>query len=240
MCLAELLVVMLLPVALAALVALPVQAGWPPPQRPAFSPEISPQPGSLLIPIQGRQQTLPLSCESRSAADWSTYFGVQIDELDFQDQLPRSDNPEKGYAGDVNGVWGKTPPDSYGVHAGPVAELLRSYGLPARARRGMTLVEVKEEIAAGRPVIVWVVGHVENGSAKTYRALDGEEVTVAPREHTVIAVGYTGETVIVLDGKFVYGRATAHFIHSWSVLGNMAVVFDITAGPEDEQIRSIE
>jgi len=76
---------------------------------------------TVLLDIIGHGQSLPLSCESRSAADWASYFGVAIDELEFLGRLPISDNPEIGFVGDVNGNWGKIPPDSYGVHAGPVA-----------------------------------------------------------------------------------------------------------------------
>lgn len=192
---------------------------------PTATPAItSTAPASLLLPLRGKGQTLPLSCESRSAVDWAAHFGVKIDELVFQDQLPVSDNPEVGFVGDVNGVWGKTPPDSYGVHAAPVAALLRSYGLNAEARKGMTLDELKQEIAAGRPVIVWMVGHVEKGPASTYTTNDGQIVTVAAHEHTMIAIGYTRETIVVLDGAIIYGRANAHFLDSWGPLGNMAIV----------------
>jgi len=183
-----------------------------------------PLPSSTLLPLHGQVQALPLSCESRSAVDWAAHYGVKIDEIEFQNRLPRSDNPEVGFVGDVNGVWGKLPPFSYGVHAAPVAEILRDYGLNARAVSGLTLEELKIEIASGRPVIVWVVGHIENSEPVLYTAVDGQQVTVARKEHTVIAVGYTGETITVLDGNWIYGRANTHFINSWGVLGNKAVI----------------
>ena len=61
-------------------------------------------------------------------------------------------------------------------------------------------------------MIVWVVGHIENGEPVLYTTGDGQQVTVARKEHTVIAVGYTGETITVLDGNWIYGRANTHFI----------------------------
>lgn len=188
---------------------------------PSPSPSLPPQ---VRIPLKGKNQTLPLSCEARSAVDWAAYFGVKIEELAFQQKLPLSDNPEEGFVGDVNGVWGLLPPRSYGVHAPPVAALLREYGLTAQARRQMTLEELKREIAAGRPVIVWVTGHVQAGTPSTYTTRTGRKVRVAVREHTVIVVGYTPETIIVLDGALTYGRATQNFLESWNVLDNMAVV----------------
>lgn len=177
-----------------------------------------------ILGLRGDDQTLPLSCEARSAADWASFFGFTIQELDFQDRLPRSDDPDYGFVGDVMGVWGNIPPRSYGVHAGPVADLLREYGLPATARRGMTFDELKAEIAAGRPVIAWVVGHVNAGTPQIYTSRAGRQVTVSAREHTVIVVGYTPEVVFVQDGAWLYGRAIKHFEDSWGVLGNMAII----------------
>jgi uncharacterized protein YvpB len=193
---------------------------------PAFTP--TPEPiataQAVLLDVIGHRQSLPLSCESRSAADWAGYFGVTIDELEFFGRLPVSDNPEVGFAGDVNGKWGNIPPDSYGIHAGPVAMLLREYGLSAEARRGLTWDDLRAELDAGRPVIVWVTGHVSTGKAVEYVADDGQAVIVAPFEHTVIVVGYTDESVSVLDGSKLYSRSLDRFLESWSVLGYMAIV----------------
>lgn len=194
---------------------------------PAFTP--TPEPTAtaqaVLLDVIGHRQSLPLSCESRSAADWAGYFGVAIDELEFFGRLPISDNPDVGFAGDVNGKWGNIPPDSYGVHAGPVATLLREYyGLSAEARRDLTWDDLRAELDAGRPVIAWVTGHVSAGKAVEYVADDGQTVIVAPFEHTVIVVGYTDESVSVLDGSKLYSRSLDKFLESWSVLGYMAIV----------------
>lgn len=124
----------------------------------------------------------------------------------------------------MNGHWGLVPPSAYGVHAEPVAALLREYGLGAVARRGMTWEELQSELIGGRPVIAWVVGHVwPKGKAVEYTAADGAVVTVAPYEHTAIVVGYGDETVVVLDGAKLYARSLDAFLGSWAVLGNMAI-----------------
>ncbi|NPV77335.1 MAG: hypothetical protein HPY59_13310 [Anaerolineae bacterium] len=216
--------------------ATPSPASERKPSSPATSPTAAatPKSGGATGPLpaeahitglRGYDQTLPLSCEARSAADWASFFGFTIHELDFQERLPRSDDPDYGFVGDVMGVWGNIPPRSYGVHAGPVAELLREYGLPATARRGMTFDELKAEIAAGRPVITWVVGHVNAGAPQIYTSRAGRQVTVSAREHTVIVVGYTPEVVFIQDGGWLYGRAIKHFEDSWGVLGNMAIIY---------------
>ncbi|MBC8496218.1 MAG: C39 family peptidase [Chloroflexi bacterium] len=175
--------------------------------------------------IVGHSQSLPLSCEASVAVDWAAFFGVQIDELDFQRRLPSSDNPEKGFVGDVEGSWGQIPPAPYGVHAEPVALLLRSFGLPAQAISPMSWVSLQGEINAGHPVIVWVVGHVARGTPVPFISSDGHRTTVARYEHTVMVIAYTDKTVTILDGKGVYERSLDSFLDSWGVLGNMAIVW---------------
>jgi len=188
---------------------------------------VSPTAGAnaLIEGIVGDSQLLPLSCEASAATDWAAFFGVQIDELDFQSRLPISDNPEKGFVGDVKGSWGQIPPAPYGVHAGPVALLLRSFGVPAKAVSPLSWDALEREINAGHPVIVWVVGHVVRGTPVPYISSDGHRTTVARYEHTVMVIGYTDETVKILDGKRVYSRSKDYFLNSWGVLGNMAIVY---------------
>ena len=175
--------------------------------------------------LKGYKQSMPLSCESRSAVDWAAHFGVEIDEVSFFEGLPSHDNPEVGFVGDVNGKWGQIPPSDYGVHADPIAQRLREYGLQAKSVRHMTLEELKAEIAAGRPVILWVVGHVKRGTPVAYTASDGEETIVAKYEHTVIAIGYTETKIEVLDGAKKYSVYQGEFMKSWNVLENLAVIW---------------
>jgi uncharacterized protein YvpB len=173
--------------------------------------------------IRGRWAAYSLDCEARSAVDWAAYFGVQIEEITFFNQLPVSDDPETGFVGDVQAPWGQTPPDPYGVYAGPVADFLRDYGLNAVPVRGMTWDQLRAEISQGRPVIVWVVGRVGEGTPIAYTSSLGQQTTVARFEHTVIVTGYSKLTVTVLDGYWVYSRSIRDFLTSWEVLGNMAI-----------------
>ncbi len=176
--------------------------------------------------VVGHAQTYSLSCEARSASDWAGYWGVYVDETDFLNRLPRSDNPDAGFVGNPNDAWGSIPPNSYGVHAGPVAELLRSYGLDAHAGLGLGWDEVRAEIAAGRPVIVWVIGSIWSGESSKYKTQDGQKVTVAHNEHTMIVIGYDPNSVQLVDA--LTGYTVTHpldnFLASWGVLGNMAII----------------
>lgn len=181
---------------------------------------------ALISGLEGRPQGHSLSCESRSAADWAAFWGVEISESEFLSNLPRSDNPDIGFVGDPDDPWGYTPPYSYGVHAGPVAALLRSYGLQAEAQHGLKWKNLRKEVAAGRPVIVWVIGQMWKGNPRSYTASDGNTTQVAPFEHTMILIGYDSSRVSVVDAysgrSLTYSLET--FLDSWSVLGNMAVL----------------
>jgi LysM repeat protein len=175
--------------------------------------------------VTGHAQALSLSCEARSAADWAAYWGVDISEIDFQQGLPGSDNPDRGFVGSPNDPWGSIPPHSYGVYARPVAARLREYGLKAEAQRGLAWDDLRSEIAAGRPVIVWIIGQMWNGTPLGYTASDGKKTTVARFEHTMILIGYDTSQVHVVDAYsgLTQTYALSTFLKSWSVLGDMAV-----------------
>jgi LysM repeat protein/uncharacterized protein YvpB len=182
-------------------------------------------PSGRVLPVGGQPQTWALSCEARSAVDWAGYLGTYIAEGDFQGALPASDDPDSGFVGEPWGARGQIPPAAYGVHAGPVAALLRAYGVGARAERGLSWEAVQAQIDADRPVIVWVVGELWSGSGVEYTAAsNGHTTVVVPYEHTVMVIGYGPGTVTVLDGARAYSSSLAQFMASWGVLGNMAVV----------------
>lgn len=200
---------------------------------PTFFPPTATESSNSLLPdqaqiegITGQAQYFTLDCEARSAVDWAAFFGVTIDEYKFLSELPRSDNPDEGFVGSYKGIQGQIPPDSYGVHADPIAALLRDYGLPARAVHGMTFEELRSEIATGRPVIAWVIFLVRDGTPIEYTSRDGSTAIVAYYEHTVIITGYDADRVAILDGSYVYHRTIDQFLSSWSVLGNMAIIFE--------------
>jgi uncharacterized protein YvpB len=179
----------------------------------------------LISGVYGYNQSHSLSCESRSAVDWAAFFGVSITENEFQSSLPRSDDPDAGFVGSPDGTEGQIPPNSYGVHAGPVAALLRGYGLSAKAVHGYSFDDLRREIASGKPVIVWVYGNVWAGGVPVnYLAQDGHTTTVVPFEHTVIIYGYDESSVWVLDGGMTYTRPNYIFQDSWGTLGNMAII----------------
>ncbi len=174
--------------------------------------------------MTARKQALPLDCEAAAAVDWAQFFGVEINEYEFQHSLPVSDNPDKGFVGWSTGPWGQVPPYAYGVHAGPVAEVLRDYGLNAVAVKGMTLEQVKAELAAGRPIIAWVIGNCVGGVPFEYTDEEGDTATVAAYEHVILLYGYEGDQIYYFNAGKRYQIPADVFMNSFGVLGNMAII----------------
>ncbi len=181
--------------------------------------------------LVGQPQKHSISCEARSAADLATFLGIRIGENEFLQALPKADNPEQGFVGSPNDTWGHIPPHGYGVHAGPVADTLRSYGLQATALNNLSWDDLRHQVSAGNPVIVWVIGAMWDGTAKHYSAPDGSSSIVAAFEHTMILTGYNRDTVQVVDaysGQYQTYWLNS-FLNSWAVLGNMAVFASLSS-----------
>ena len=176
--------------------------------------------------ISGHPQSLPLDCESRSAADWAAFFGVAIDELGFFNALPKTDNPDTGFVGNVYDAPGNLPPWGYGIHEEPLARQLNAFGVPAQPKRNASESDLRAEIAAGRPVIVWYIYGFRVTTLYAYTASDGAAYTVAPFEHTGIVIGYDPSSYTVIDAfsGAAHRVDRAQFLNSWAVLGSRMIV----------------
>jgi uncharacterized protein YvpB len=117
----------------------------------------------------------------------------------FLARLPRSDNPDLGFVGDVDGETGNLPPAAYGVHAPPVAETLRGFGLDAQAVVDRDVAWLRSELDAGRPVILWVTSGFEPSSPVSLRDANGRPFTAVRGEHAVLALRRRGSRVTILD-----------------------------------------
>ena len=177
-----------------------------------------------ILNISGHRQYFPLGCEAATAKDWANYFGKDFNEFEFQYKLPISDNPDLGFVGSVNSPWGQVPPYGYGVYAGPVAALLNTYGIPAKAYKGYTLEQIKAKIAADKPVIVWVIGNVVGGVPAEYTDAHGNKTLVAAYEHVVIVTGYNQDHIRYMNNGRFFETPDTVLLNSWGVLGNMVIV----------------
>jgi uncharacterized protein YvpB len=193
------------------------------PPTPAPSGPLPDQ--TLLFNLTGKPQSNNLSCESRSASDLAGFWGYDVPEAKFLDSLPRADNPNRGFVGSPDAPRGSLPPIGYGVYAEPVAALLKKYGLPARAELGRGLDWLRQELAAGQPVIVWTTYDFKPQPIQSLKDSRGQQFQVVPFEHTYLAVGYSPHGIYAIDPydgqrKFY---TNAEFEAGWNQLGQMAV-----------------
>jgi uncharacterized protein YvpB len=182
-------------------------------------------PSAFIEGVVGHPQEHNLSCESRTSSDLAAFWGVAFTEDDFFRRLPKSDNPFRGFLGDVDLPAGTMPPYGYGVYAGPVAATLRSFGLDARARSGWSLDELKTEIAAGRPAAIWATYDMRLPGTQTWTSSDGATSIVVQWQHTFIAAGYDETGVYLIDAYDAGTKLFSYeaFLPAWEQLGSMAV-----------------
>ncbi|PKN97448.1 MAG: hypothetical protein CVU42_15955 [Chloroflexi bacterium HGW-Chloroflexi-4] len=172
----------------------------------------------------GHKQYYSIGCEASAAVDLAGYYDIPILQYDFQMALPKSDNPDLGFVGDVTSPWGQIPPYAYGVHADPVAQVLNQYGLAVEGGKDYSLEQIKEKLAQSKPVIVWVIGKMVYSEPVVYTNKAGNKSIVAPYEHVVILTGYNETSVRYVSNGNWADVEYSIFLNSWGVLGNMAVM----------------
>jgi uncharacterized protein YvpB len=182
-------------------------------------------PSAFIEGVVGHPQEHNLSCESRSAIDLAAFWGVTLTEDDFFRRLPKSDNPHRGFLGDVDMPAGSMPPYGYGVYAGPIAANLRSLGLDARAHRYWTLHDLQAEIAAGRPVIIWSTYDMKLPGVQEWTSSDGETSLIVQWQHTFVAVGYDEGGIYLIDAYDAGMKQFSYeaFDTAWAQLERLAV-----------------
>ena len=149
--------------------------------------------------LSGHPQRHALSCEARAACDLLAAHGIEASENEFLRRLPRSDDPEEGFVGDVDGPVGRLPPEGYGVHAPPVAAVVRTFGLRANAEHGRDLAWLEAEAAAGRPVVVWIPAGCRRVEPVERISKHGTTFRAVPFEHAVLVIGVRPGRVVWLD-----------------------------------------
>ncbi|MFI9365673.1 C39 family peptidase [Kitasatospora sp. NPDC053057] len=183
-------------------------------------------------------QQLNDDCEAASLRMVLAARGVQADDQQILDRIgvdrahpefghsgPRSGDPYRAFVGDPDGS--ETAGTGYGVYSPPVAGAARSYGLTVlQDGEGVSVQQLKDQLAAGHPAIVWVDYLWRHLATTTYTAYDGRSVPYAgPAEHTVVVTGFSGGRVSVNDPA--RGRTTVSeqdFADGYATYGQMAVV----------------
>ena len=192
--------------------------------------ETAPGPRALLD-VPRHPQERNLSCELRSATDLAAFYGWEFtwEELFAVVGHDPGGDPNVGFVGrSMNDPVGGIYPAGYGVHADPVARGLRRLGIAASAYHGVDAAWLRDQLDAGRPVVIWATYGMLSQPIVHWTTEAGETVAGVRFEHTFTVVGYDERGVWVNDP---WDATQSHYTwpaleRSWALLGNMAVTID--------------
>ncbi|WP_420914931.1 C39 family peptidase [Lactiplantibacillus paraxiangfangensis] len=108
----------------------------------------------LAVPLISQLPELPTGCEMTATTMMLQYAGVKIDKMRFAAAIPRSSNPNSGFVGEPTSSMG------VGLYVYPQGLLatVRQYLPTAVNLSGMSLPQLKAQLAKRHPVVVWVTG----------------------------------------------------------------------------------
>lgn len=191
---------------------------------PAVAPE-----SVLLDKTLTGKQTRSLNCEFQTASDLAWYYGLpytweEIFQLVGHDP---GGNPHVGFVGrSFDDSPGSLYPQGYGVYAEPIAVAFQSMGLKAEVHYRESADWLRQQLAAGRPVMVWATSQMVLNPVESWVAADGAAITAVRGEHTFLVVGYNPEGVWVndpWDGERHF-YVWPVFLASWDRLDRMALL----------------
>lgn len=195
-------------------------SSWNPSASTGTSVDAPDHSGSAMLenmPVQ--QQSLPLSAEAAALSMVTDYWGHQVSEWVFIENLPNHPNPHQGFRGDMNGEPGGTA--DYGAYAKPLSVLLSNYGFVGEEFYTMgDPADLKERIDQGQPVLVWMTNQAapQETFSEWYQ---GERFTLVPQQTVVVAYGYDEDNIYVADPE-----SGQHATYSWSAFTSSWSLFD--------------
>ncbi len=209
---------------------IPAAQSLPSPDELAL-PSAPPSPLQILLDVPRRPQERNLNCEFRSATDLASYHGWTFtwEQLFEMVGVDPGGDPNLGFVGrSINDPVGGLYPAGYGVYAEPIARGLRQLGVPAVAHSGKDVEWLKEQLAAGRPVVIWATYGLQPQPVVEWQSAAGVTVRAVPYEHTFVVAGYDQKGAWLDDP---WGAVQRHYpwpalTASWALLGNMALTID--------------
>ncbi len=175
------------------------------------------------VPATG--QIWSLSCEYAAVSAATAYYGKKVTQQTFHSAIGNHLNPHKGFRGDIaGGPWGGIT--NYGVYAEPIVPVLKRWGFGKSYAFYSGAETLKTEVAAGRPVVVWLVGTYSPQGRTVRTDTDGERFSLIPYEHAVVVTAYDAGGVTVMDPgpASTYKLSWAKFDAAWAQLDRMSLV----------------
>ncbi len=172
------------------------------------------------MPVYAQQWNL--TCEYAATSAATLYYGKQISESTFINDIGFDANPNKGFRGRLSGGWGGT--GDYGIYPAPILGVLQNRGFGHSYIFRLDTVLLKYELSQNHPIVIWTVGTWGTAPRYEAEAEDGSYLLV-PYEHAVTAYGYDETGVYIMDvahgSKYRVGWDT--FMRSWGNLDGMAL-----------------
>ncbi|MEU8513901.1 C39 family peptidase [Kitasatospora sp. NPDC048722] len=168
--------------------------------------------GAAATGVSFSSQQLANDCEAASlrmvlaargvhVGDQDVLARIGVDRVHYQVGVsgPLSGDPYRAFVGDPDGS--EAAGTGFGVYYPPVAQAARSYGLSVmQAGQGISPSQLRAQVAAGHPAIVWADYGWSYVTAGSYTAYDGRRVLYAgPSEHSVVVSAVRDGQLLVDD-----------------------------------------
>lgn len=210
--------------------ATPTPIPKPGPDEPfAYVSTYRPQAVVLLDAVPALPQLRNLSCEAATIRMVLAARGVEASEEEVLARMPRNENPHLGFRGDPEGDGHDADLKDYGTYAEVVAEVLRSFGAPAEAVRGMSEWELRQTVRSGKAVIVWVTGEEEP------KVLEKEGYRLVEGEHVYVVVGLLSDGRLLVHDPWGVradsgrpGTFPVWAVEKWELFDRQAVVIPLS------------
>jgi LysM repeat protein len=178
---------------------------------------------SMLDQMPVQQQALPLSSSTASLSMTTAYWGHQVSEWVFIENMSFHPNPHRGFRGDMEAAAGGI--GDYGVYPKPLSTMLSNYGFIGDEFYTMgDPQELKERIDRGQPVLVWMTSNATPQN-RFYEWHQGERFALVPQQMVAVAYGYDNDSIHIADpgtGQNLTYSWT-EFINSWSTFDGMSM-----------------
>lgn len=173
------------------------------------------------VPVMG--QWWNLSCEYAATTAATSFYGSQITQGTFLNEIGYHPNPHHGFRGKITGPWGGV--QDYGIYAEPIAEVLHAHGFPGSYVFYGGEELLRAEVSRGHPVVVWLTGNYR-ASTRYIQTYNGESYSLIPNEHAVTVYAYDADSVWVMDPSdpSKYAVSWRTFLFAWSQFDYMALV----------------
>ncbi|WP_318765045.1 Ig-like domain-containing protein [Lactiplantibacillus carotarum] len=106
----------------------------------------------LNVPLIAQRPELPTGCEITAVTMMLQYKGCRVTKLSLANEMPRSNNPNKGFVGNPYASSGWT------IYPPALMKLVRKHAHSATNLTGVSLNTLKKQIDRKHPVTLWVAG----------------------------------------------------------------------------------